>query len=537
MTGFADLSTAYLADVFAEGPTQATSLGWGGYDDLLPDLSAEAHAATAARDDTWSERFAALSEESLTADERIDRDLVLSFLGGRKVMRDWTEWRRNPDAYTGPGAEGVYTLFLNRLRPEPELAASAAARLRSVPDLLAQGRANLDPDLAPPILIRRALAEARGASAYFRDDAPASISDDASRRLVAEAGEPAAAAYDEFCAWLEGFAERAHGDYAIGEARYDGLLREREGLAYGAREMRERGRAASAELVGRGEALAGGADWKAALAEANAEHPSTPEDMRRRYEQWTAAARRFCAERRLVSFNAGEQCRVVAAPPFLRGSLAVASYYQPPPFAGATVGHFLVPFPPEGADEATIAGRLASNQIASIPTTAVHEAYPGHHWQLAWAAARNDRPLRHVLGTPYFFEGWALYAEELLKEQGFFDGDARALWGQLDARLFRAARMVVDTSLHLGEMSTEEATAYMIEHGSLSPETAAAEIARYCAWPTQAPSYLTGALEIERMRAAWLAADRGDLRDFHDTVGALAGLPIGLTERALGLAS
>ena len=137
-----------------------------------------------------------------------------------------------------------------------------------------------------------------------------------------------------------------------------------------------------------------------------------------------------------------------------------------------------------------------------------------------------------MLGSTYFVEGWGLYTEDLLREQGFFSTPEQELC-QRDFRLFRAARIIVDTSLHLGEMTVEEAVDFMSTKASLSPETARAEVLRYCAWPTQASSYLTGALEIARMRQRWLDEERGSLRDFHDLAAGSGRLPIGLVERAL----
>jgi uncharacterized protein (DUF885 family) len=137
-----------------------------------------------------------------------------------------------------------------------------------------------------------------------------------------------------------------------------------------------------------------------------------------------------------------------------------------------------------------------------------------------------------VLGTPYFTEGWGLYAEKLMREQGFFT-DPRHELCQLDARIFRAARIVVDTSLHLGDMSVEEAVTFMSTKASLSEPTARAEVGRYCSWPTQAASYLTGALEIDRIRDRYFAAGLGDLRTFNDTIAGSGMLPIALAEQAV----
>ena len=89
----------------------------------------------------------------------------------------------------------------------------------------------------------------------------------------------------------------------------------------------------------------------------------------------------------------------------------------------------------------------------------------------------------------------------MMREQGYF-AERRAELGQLNARIFRAARIVVDTGLHIGDLGVDEAVAYMETNAGLPEPVARAEVSRYCAWPTQAPSYLTGSLEIERIRAA-----------------------------------
>jgi uncharacterized protein (DUF885 family) len=157
---------------------------------------------------------------------------------------------------------------------------------------------------------------------------------------------------------------------------------------------------------------------------------------------------------------------------------------------------------------------------------------------------RKSQPsrIRRVFGTPYFNEGWALYAERVMRERGFFTEPLQELY-HLNATIFRAARIVVDTSLHIGEMSHDEAVTYMSTKTALPEPTARAEVGRYCAWPTQASSYLTGCLQILGIRERFLAAtgvDGGpekagpaDLRRFHDTIARSGSLPLGLAERAV----
>ena len=540
MSSFSDLAAEFLAEYHAEHPVQASALGLAAYDDLLDDLSAAAFERRRASDDAWLTRFRELDVATLSFDEAIDRDLVVARLTERAIYDEWESWRRSPDAYMNPGLEGVFILFLHRLRPEPDLVRSAVERLRGIRAQLDAGRANLSPELVPALLLRRAVNQARAGATYTRELLPAQV-DPANRAELASAGAEAADALEAYAAYLEEIEPNASGDWAFGEARYDAVLRDAELLGTNARELRERARreigTLSAQMRATAHQIAGHEDWHALVLELNHDRPADPEAMRVGYEEWTARARAFLHERRLVSFPPGEECSVEPSPPFQRPVLAVASYQDPPPFSASMRGHFFVPFPPDGASEAEIAKRLESNSYPSIPSTAVHEAYPGHHWHLVMAKL-NPSAVRQVFGTSYFAEGWALYAERMMREAGFYD-DPRHVLFQYEATLFRAARIVVDTSLHLGEMTHEEGVRFMLEHSSMTEPTAIAEVTRYCSWPTQASSYLTGCLEILRIRDRFLAArgatiaDVNAMRDFHDTITGAGTLPIALAERAV----
>ncbi|MEA3075185.1 MAG: hypothetical protein QOF60_93 [Actinomycetota bacterium] len=530
-----DLIDRFIASEMEDSPTRATALGIDGYDDQLGSFGAADFSRRSSSDATWLSTFASLADADLSLDERIDRDLVISTLRGRQVMEDWAVWRRDPATYLGPCLSGVFSLFLNRIHPEPELVAFASARLRAVPGVLAAARENLDPALASSVFVERAKGTARAGVVYARDLVPAEVADPALRSALAEAGEEAAAALEGFLSFLESL--EATGPYAIGEERYSALLTEKELLGYGAREMRSRGQEAYDSISAEMSSLAlsidpsGGGDWRALVQKLNADHPPTPEAMRDAYESWTERARAFLHETGIVTMPAGEACRVLPSPPFQRPVLAVASYSSPPAFRPSLTGTFFVPFPPAGVSDAEVQKRLETNSYSSIPAVSVHEAYPGHHWHLV-TVHLHRRPLRKVLGTSYFTEGWGLYAEKLMREQGFFT-DPRHELCQLDARIFRAARIVVDTSLHIGDMSFEQAVTFMSTKASLSEPTARAEVGRYCSWPTQASSYLTGALEIDRIRARYLAEDRGGLRSFNDSIAGSGMLPIALAELAV----
>jgi uncharacterized protein (DUF885 family) len=542
---FSTLAADFLASEFELYPTRASGLGVHEFDDRLEDLSADAFRRRDTEAASWLTRFEAVDDGPLRPDERVDRDLAIAQLRGRIILTDWATWRRDPIVYTGPILDGIFRLLLHRLRPEAELAEAIVSRLQAVPSALEHGRENLDPTLAHRLIVERGAASARGGLRYLQDLLPAEFADADLRGQVSAAAEPAAAALETWIANLEDLAERATGNWQLGEERYTQLLKNRESLPYDTRSLRDRGQAEydrlDVEMKALARQISGNEDWVTLLERADEDHPPTEERMRESYADWTARARAFVAQTGLVTLPAGERCVVEPSPVFQRPIIGVASYIAPPLYSEATTGHFFVPYAPDGTSPEEVQKRLAGNSHGGIPTTAVHEAYPGHHWHMSMMKSHSSR-LRRAFGTPYFSEGWALYAERVMRERGFFEQPLHELY-HLSATIFRAARIVVDTSLHLGEMTYDEAIRFMVDKAALPEPTARAEVGRYCWWPTQASAYLTGCLEILRIRDDYLAS-RGFagpaadapidlLRAFHDTLASAGSLPLGLARRAV----
>ena len=538
---FRRLVGLFLKREYEDSPVRASALGLTQYDEQLDDVSADAFERRRIEDRDWLQRFRAVRDADLEPDERIDRDFVISILRGREITDPLQMWRRQPATYLNPGLSGVFTLFLHRLRPEPELVNAARSRLEKVPDSIAAGVGNLDWSLAPRVYVDRAIGQARAAVRYARELLPAEGRDPALREKLAASGATAAKAFEQFAAFLESNQTRASGSYAIGEEMYTAILKEKELLPYDARELRERGQQQWDELDREMRALAkeidGSEDWAALLERLNKLHAPTPEGMREEYATWTERARQYLRRSGLVTLPPGEECAVEPSPPFQRPILAVASYNAPPQFSPGMQGHFFVPYPPDGTGAEEVQQRLEGNSRHGVPTTAVHEAYPGHHWHATMMKWRAPSPVRKVYWTAYFGEGWALYAERVMREQGFFE-DPRDLLYQYEATIFRAARIVVDTSLHMGEMSFDDAVRFMMQKGNQTEPNARAEVGRYCSWPTQASAYLTGMLEIVDIRERYLRRlgrrDVNALRQFHDAITSSGSMPTALAERAIG---
>ena len=536
MSDFASLADSFLQEHWQDSPVSASQLGVEGFDDRLDDLSEAAFDDRRRRSAAWLERFNQLADSACTSfEERLDRDLICSQLRGRAILEDWLMWRRQPETYLNPGLSGVFNLFLHRLKPEPELVQAAVARLRAIPRLLEDGRRNLKPELTPRLYVERAIRQARAGARYFGEILPGEVADEHLRAELADWGGIAAGGMQVYADFLsESLLPKAAGEYAVGAERYSRLLREKELLADDVVSLRERGRREyerlATELQRLSQVIDGTDDWPRVLLDLNRDHPTTPDAMLQEYTEVTDRAREFLREHDLVTLPPGEECGVEPSPLFQRPVTAVASYNSPPPFSGSMRGHFFVPFPPDTASPEEVQQRLENNSFASIPTTAVHEAYPGHHWHLVTAKGNPSR-VRRTFRTPYLTEGWGLYAEQVMREQGFFT-DPRQEMSHVEATLFRAARIIVDTSLHIGDMHFDEAVEFMRTRANLPEPTARAEVTRYCAWPTQASAYLTGCLEILRIRARFFEEHRGTLRDFHNTLASSGGMPIALTEEA-----
>src|SRR5438105_4028457 len=536
MSEFAELARAFFDETLQDSPVLASQLGIDGFDDRLDDLSESAFADRRCRATAWLEHFEQLPEAACASfDELLDRDLIRSHLRGRAILDDWQMWRRQPETYLNPGLGGVFTLFLHRLKPERELVRAAVARLRAIPRALEDGRHNLQPELAPKVYVERAVRQARAGARYVGEVLAGEVSDPQLRGELADSGGVASGAMQVYADFLEReLMPRAHGQWAIGHERYSRLLREKELLQDDATSLRERGRREydrlAQDLCRCAQMLEGTDDWSGVLRHLNADHPTSPDAMLRAYADWTERARQFLRERSLVTLPPGEECAVEPSPLFQRPVTAVASYNSPPPFSSSMRGHFFVPFPPDGASEQEVQQRLENNSFASIPTTSVHEAYPGHHWHLVTAKS-NPSAIRRTFRTPYCTEGWGLYAEQVMREQGFFT-DPRQEMCHVEATLFRAARIIVDTSLHIGDMSFEEGVEFMRSRANLPEPPARAEVTRYCAWPTQASAYLTGWLEILRIRDRFSKETGGSLREVHDRIGRSGALPIALAEQA-----
>jgi uncharacterized protein (DUF885 family) len=167
-----------------------------------------------------------------------------------------------------------------------------------------------------------------------------------------------------------------------------------------------------------------------------------------------------------------------------------------------------------------------------LPTLTYHEGVPGHHWQFALQQEAEGIPF--IRSALMFFaaysEGWALYAEQLMDEAGFYADNPIARLGYLQSAAFRASRLVVDTGMHAKRWTREQAIESMVEATGDAVGVVTTEIERYCVWPGQACSYMVGKQAILRMRdaARQRLGDRFDVKSFHDTLIGNGAVPLSI---------
>lgn len=212
----------------------------------------------------------------------------------------------------------------------------------------------------------------------------------------------------------------------------------------------------------------------------------------------------------------------VARIPEFKEKTAPGAYYQQPAIDGSRPGRFF----------ANLYDIKATPKY-SMRTLAYHEGIPGHHFQIAVAMELEGLPLFRMF-SPFtaYVEGWALYSEYLAWEMGFQDDPFDNI-GRLQAELFRAVRLVVDTGIHYKRWTREQAIDYMKINTGMAQSDVVSEIERYIVMPGQATSYKVGMMKILALRekAKTALGDKFDLRDFHDVVLKNGAVPLNILDR------
>ncbi len=524
------LVDSYLDLAWNMDPAAATGAGVTEYDHRLGLFDSESVSAYVAALQSIAGSLEAIDVCSL--DDEIDRTALLNKI--RVTVHRYTKERpheRNPGHWINHLLESLHLLLVFQDRAPAHTAQSLKRRLEEVPDFVAQALATID---APPEVFLDTAAQVFAPGSELIDQVELYCVD--AREDVAEAAEQARGALEIFAQGLEDLRDGPAESFAIGEDAFDFRLQFDLAVSQTTTELTRFGwklvEATEADLRALAREIDKTSSWMH-VADALRENHPMGDDLVASYDVHMQRARDFVGERTLLDVPDAE-LRVIQTPRFLQPLIPFAAYQPPGPFSEDQSGWFYVTVPeggPSGHD-----GALRDHCRYDLPVTALHEGYPGHHLHFVRTNGLPRRA-RTVLWSPIMVEGWALYCEEMMAEEGFF-ADPHERFFQKIALLWRALRVVIDVGLHTGSMSVAEAVDLMVDRVGFDRRLALAEVRRYCAEPVYQASYALGRRELLRLRDAFYAKNGGKdqgPRAFHDAVLTYGGLPPSLARWGMGL--
>ena len=520
-------------------PVYASYFGMHEHDHELADGTREAIIDDIATAKAFAARLEAIDPTGLAPYWQTEREVAL--MATRRQVFDadvHRVWERRVNA-TDEIGDGIFLVLARGSLPLAARLEAIAARLDAAPRHIAEQQTRLgtrppvrlwnEMELqaiaALPTLFDEVVAEAR---TELGEDAP----------LTLRLGHSTSVARDalaEYANWIrDQLLPRADDDFALGSAAYGELiaLRALEGLD--AEEILEIG---EEQLAAHREARRQvAAEIDAGVSEAEvvdrvkSDHPADFEAALAGYRRSMEAARQYVIDHDLATVPPGESLKVIATPRYLRQVMPFAAYFNPPKFDARASEEGLYVVTPSVDDEP---GAMREHNFGSIVNTSIHEAYPGHHLQLAVA---NGHPslARLLIDAPEFVEGWAMYCEQMMREEGFDTTAEHRLMMHTDA-IWRACRIILDVKLHCDQIGVSEATDFLVEQTGFERANAAAEVNRYTYTPTYQLSYLLGKVLLLRLRddERRRLGSAFQLGRFHDALLREGSLPISIQRRLL----
>lgn len=514
-------------------PGMATFVGIHTEDERLGDGTRDAVLQEIADERAHLAKVEAIDPAGLSETGRLERELELHNLRrglfDAEVHRVWERRSTAMDAVGDP----LFALFARDFAPLPERLRAMTARMEAIPTHLDQHRTRA---VVPQVRLWQELEleSAADMPSLFAEIVAAGrgVLDEADLRRLENASDRAKAAIEDYTGFVRATLADAVDDWPLGRETYDDLIRLRafDGLdadailAIGEAQLAHN----KAARVAAAKEIDPTADEPTVVDRIKRDHPAAFEEALDAYRDVMVRARRHLVERGIVTVPDDERIQVIATPEYLRNVIPFAAYFEPPKFDADPSGIYIVT-PSVGDDP----NAMREHNRSSISNTSIHEAYPGHHLQLS-VATRHPSLTRLLTDAPEFVEGWGMYSEQMMREQGFDDAPNFRLNMYTDA-IWRAARIILDVRMHRGEIGVRDAIRFMVEQTSFEEANARAEVHRYTYTPTYQLSYLLGKVlllqlrvdEQHRLGAAF------DLRRFHDTLLQNGGLPISFHRRLL----
>ena len=531
------------------GPEFASILGDKRYNDQLSDMSQAAVDRDLAATRRFAEHFAAIDTTGFPEQERLNRELMLLNLRTTLEAAPFREWEMPvsqmqgihidlPQLVTSLSFATVkdYDDYIARLRQVPRAFAQVTAMMR-------QGMA--DGLMPPRILLTQVVTQSDGIARQVPDSTPFAVPlaqfpkdlSDADRArlrgaVLAAVRDSVLPAYARFTAFVrDEYAPRGRtdiGTWALpdGSARYALDVRRMTTTRMTPDAIHALGLREVARIEGEQLAIArrlGFTDihtFRDSIAKIPSLHPTSREQILDEYRRYTAQM--WAKLPTLFGRLPKAKLEILPVEAF-REKEASTAYNQGTP-DGSRPGHVFV-------NTYDFAHQLTINN----ESTAYHEGVPGHHMQISIAQELPSLPpFRQQAQYTAYVEGWALYAERLGKEVGFYQ-NPYSDYGRLDDEMLRAIRLVLDTGIHDKHWTREQAVAFFRAHSSAADAEVQSETDRYIAWPGQALAYKVGQLTILRLRdeARQALGSRFDLRAFHDEVLGAGALPMDVLEQRM----
>ena len=546
---FAAVGKRYIEEFGRYSPVSATQLGDHRFDGELDDMSAAGRARTLAWTRDLLGQLQSIDRASLARASQVDAALLdnqLRYaLWSGETFRDWS-W--DPLLYTQLAGQALYGLLARDFAPLPDRLRAVTSRLEKLPQLLEQTRANLVPARVPAIHAETAVKQNPGVLSLVDELVVPNLGvlPDADRARLERAIAAARVAVNTHQQWLEKQLKgQAQGDFRIGRERFDEKLQFALMSPLSRSEIRQRAESdvvrtraqmyeiARAVLAGRAgapptPAVPTAPEQQAAIAAAlelaNAQRPARAGVVELARADLKEATD-FVRAKDFVTVP-DEPVDVILMPEFQRG-VAVAYCDSPGPLDRGQHTFFSVSPIPDDWTPAQVDSFLREYNTRSIANLTIHEAMPGHFLQIAHSN-RYPSVLRAMLGSGPFVEGWAVYTERVMQEQGFRAGDPLMRLVQLKWYLRAVTNAIMDSAIHVDGMSREDAMQLMTQTGFQEEREAAGKWVRAQLSSTQLSTYFVGYQEHADMRAEAerRQGSRFNLKAYHDQALSYGSPPV-----------
>ncbi|MBC7930189.1 MAG: DUF885 family protein [Rubrivivax sp.] len=539
----AQIGDAYLRGHYAFNPTEATAAGLHEHDSQLESRSRDAVAREVKRLRAALAELARIPEWRLSVEARYDFLVLQSHARARLLeLEDVGMWRRDANVYNRIVSAGVDNILKRNYAPIEQRLPVLLARARQIPRLLEEARLSLDNP--PRIYTETAVAQAAGSVEFFERVVPQMFARAGGSGLSAarraefhEANEAAVVAIRSWRDWLaRDLLPRSAGDFALGAENFRKKLLYEEMVETSApvllREGERRLRETQDEMRAVAEEIAPGRGVRAALQLLARERP-TADGLVGEARSELDRIRAFVRSENILTPPARVNLSVAETPEYAR-ALSFASMDTPGAFerVASESYYYVTPPDPAWSDEQR-EEHLGHYNRYSLTVTAIHEAYPGHYYQLLKAHQSPSR-VRAALASSSFVEGWAHYCEQMMLDEGFGGNNPKLRLAQLDAALLRLCRYVVGIRMHTAGMTYEEAVEFLMREGYQARTNAERAARRGTLDPTYLV-YTLGKMQIISLRDEWKRrmADSYRVGEFHDRLLSYGSPPVKILRMAM----